>query len=131
MADYVPVLIGTGVEPQSFTTSGAVVGGTFAAVSGAGTVATAGAASTVVIGVFAFDAASGQRVSVWPIDGVVHEMATVSTNVVQGNGIQSAAGGLVDPATTSIAAAAAAGTLLGVATTSATAPAKVRFSGRH
>jgi hypothetical protein len=129
MADYVPVLTNN-LAPQSHTTSAAVVGGTFAVVSGTGTVATAGAASAVIVGVFAHDAASGARVSVWPIDGVVHEMVT-TTSVTQGGGIQSSATGLVDPATTSIAAASAAGTLVGVATTTATAPAKVRFMGRH
>lgn len=130
MADYVPVYTGE-VQPSSHTTSAAVTGGRLVAVSGVGTVAQAGAASTTVIGVAAFDAASGARVSVWPIDGVIHELEAASA-ITQGGGIQAAANGQVDPATTSIAAASAAGTLLGVATTTAAgSPLKVRFSGRH
>lgn len=130
MADYVPVYTGD-QKPSSHTTSAAVTGGRLVAVSGVGTVAHAGAASTTVVGVAAFDAASGARVSVWPIDGVVHELEAASA-ITQGGGIQAAANGQVDPATTSIAAASAAGTLIGTATTTATgSPLKVRFSGRH
>jgi hypothetical protein len=129
MADYTPVYTG-GVVPFSASTSGAVTGGTLVAVSGSGTVATAGALSALVVGVAAHDAASGARVSIWPIDNCIHEIVT-ATNVTQGNGIQAAASGQVDPATTSLATQAAAGTLIGVALTTATAPAKVRFMGRH
>jgi hypothetical protein len=129
MADYTPVYTG-GVKPFSATTSAAVTGGTLVAVSGSGTVATAGALSALVVGVAAHDAASGARVAIWPIDNCIHEIVTAN-NVTQGNGIQSAASGQVDPATTSLATQAAAGTLIGVALTTATAPAKVRFMGRH
>jgi hypothetical protein len=129
MADYTPVYTG-GVVPFSATTSAVVTGGTLVAVSGSGTVATAGALSALVVGVAAHDAASGARVSVWPIDNCIHEIVT-ATSVTQGNGIQAAASGQVDPATTSLATQAAAGTLIGVALTTATAPAKVRFMGRH
>jgi hypothetical protein len=129
MADYTPVW-SAGTLPWSSTTSGAVVGGTLAAVSGAGTVATAGAASTIVCGVFAHDAASGTRVTIWPLEGVIHEIVTAN-NVTQGGGVQAAASGQIDPVATSIAAGSAAGTLIGTATTTATAPAKVRFQGRR
>jgi hypothetical protein len=129
VADYTPVYSG-GQQPFSATTSGAVVGGTLAAVSGNGTVATAGAASTVVCGVFAHDAASGARVSVWPLDGVVHEIVSAN-NITAAGGIQAAASGQADPVATSIAAGSAAGTLIGTALTTVTAPAKVRFQGRH
>jgi hypothetical protein len=44
--------------------------------------------------------------------------------------VQAAATGQVDPATTSIAAASAAGTLIGIALTTATSTNKVRFIGR-
>jgi hypothetical protein len=129
VADYAPVYA-SGVLPWTSTTSGAVTGGTLAAESGAGTVATAGAASTIVVGVFAHDAPSGGKVTVWPLDGVIHEIATAN-NITQGGGIQAAAAGLADPVATSIAAGSAAGTLIGTATTTATAPAKVRFQGRR
>ena len=129
MADYTPVY-SAGQLPFSATTSGAVTGGTLAAVSGAGTVATAGAASLVVCGVFAHDAPSGGRVSIWPLDGLIHEIVTAN-NITAAGGIQAAASGLADPVGTGIAAGSAAGTLIGTALTSATAPAKVRFQGRH
>lgn len=129
MSDYAPVYSG-GAKPWTSTTSGAVTGGTIAAVSGAGTVATAGAASTIAVGVFAHDAPSGGRVTVWPLEGVTHEIVTAN-NITQGGGVQVAAAGVADPVTTSIAAGSAAGTLIGIATTTATAPAKVRFVGRQ
>lgn len=129
MADYSPVYDG-GAVPWTATTSGAVTGGTLAAVSGSGTVATAGAASTIVCGVFAHDAASGAKVTVWPLEGVIHEIVSAN-NITQGGGIQSAASGQVDPVATSIAAGSAAGTLIGTALTTVTAPAKVRFQGRR
>lgn len=129
MADYAPVYA-AGVLPWTSTTSAAVTGGTLAAISGSGTVATAGAASTIVCGVFAHDAASGAKVTVWPLEGVIHEIVTAN-NVTQGGGVQAAASGQIDPVTTSIAAGSAAGTLIGTATTTATAPAKVRFQGRR
>jgi hypothetical protein len=129
VADYTPVYT-AGQTPFTSTTSGAVTGGTLAAVSGAGTVATAGAASTIVCGVFAQDAASGAVVSVWPLDGLVHEIVCAN-GITQGGGVQSAASGQVDPVTTSIAAGSAAGTLIGTATTTATSTNKVRFQGRH
>lgn len=129
MADYSPVYTG-GVVPFTATTSAAVTGGTIAAVSGTGTVATAGAASLVAVGVFAHDAASGGRVTIWPLDGCIHEI-TSANNITAAGGIQVAASGLADPVGTGIAAGSAAGTLIGTALTTVTAPAKVRFQGRH
>jgi hypothetical protein len=129
VADYTPVYT-AGQTPFTSTTSASVTGGTLAAVSATGTVATAGAASTVVCGVFAQDAASGVPVSVWPLDGLIHEIVCAN-NITAGGGVQAAASGQVDPVTTSIAAGAAAGTLIGTATTTATSTNKVRFQGRH
>jgi hypothetical protein len=131
VADYTPAY-SAGQLPFSATTSASVTGGTLAAVSGSGTVATAGALSAVVCGVFAQDAASGARVGIWPIDGLIHEIVAAN-NITQGNGIQAAASGQADPATTSLATQAAAGTLIGTALTTVTAGggAKVRFQGRH
>lgn len=131
MADYSPVFSG-GALPFTSTTSGSVTGGTIAAWSGASTVAAAGAASTVACGVFAHDAASGAQVTIWPLDGVVHEIVAAN-NITAGGGIQTAASGQADPVATSIAAGSAAGTLIGTAITTVTAGggAKVRFQGRH
>jgi hypothetical protein len=130
MADYQPIVTG-GAKPWTATTSAAVTGGRVAANSGNGTVAHAGAASTIAVGVFAHDAASGAKVTVWPLDGVVHELEAASA-ITAGGGIQTAANGQVDPVTTSIAAGSAAGTLIGTAlTTAAGSPLKLRVQGRH
>ena len=128
MADYQPVYE-NGAQPFTATTSAAVTGGRVVAISGNGTVAHAGAASTVACGVAAHDAASGAQVTVWPLEGVVHEIEAASAITAAG-GVQTAANGQVDPATTSIGAASAAGTLIGRAlTTAAGSPLKVRFVG--
>ena len=128
MADYVPVYE-NGVQPFTATTSAAVTGGRVVAISATGTVAHAGAASTVAVGVAAHDAGSGAQVTVWPLEGVVHELEAASA-ITAGGGVQTAANGQVDPATTSIAAASAAGTLIGRAlTTFAGSPLKGRVMG--
>ena len=130
MAEYVPVYTGD-VKPFTATTSAAVTGGRVAAVSGNGTVAHAGAASTVACGVFAFDAASGARVTVWPLEGVIHELEA-SGAITAAAGVETAANGQVATVTTSIAAGSAAGTLIGTAmTTAAGSPLKLRVQGRR
>jgi hypothetical protein len=128
VADYTPVYA-AGQRPLSKTTSAAVTGGTVVMASGAGTVAMAGAAAANVVGVAAHDAASGARITVWPLAGVEHEIITPA-GITAGGGVSTAANGQVDPVTTSIAAGSAAGTLIGIATTTATAGNKVRFVGR-
>lgn len=128
MADYTPIFTG-GAVPFTSQANGAVTGGTLVSTSGVGTVATSGAAALIVVGVAAHDAASGAKVTVWPIDGVTHELPVLSAaTVTVGDGVVSAAVGTVT--TAAIATAAAAGTLLGVAETTATGPAIVRFLGR-
>jgi hypothetical protein len=126
MADYSPVYSG-GVTPFTATTSAAVTGGRVLAVSGDGTVAHAAAGSVVAIGVAAHDAASGARVSVWPLANAVHEINSPAI-VTQGTGVKTAAAGEV--ATEGVAVGAAAGTLIGIATTTSAAAGKVRFVGR-
>jgi hypothetical protein len=128
VADYSPVYSG-GAQPFTSTTSAAVTGGTIAIASGSGTVGVGTAAATTVVGVFAHDAASGAKVTVWPLENVVHEIVCAN-NITAAGGVQAAATGQVDPATTSIAAASAAGTLIGIALTTATSTNKVRFIGR-
>ena len=128
MADYTPVYTG-GVKPYSISTSAAVVGGTLVSASTAGNVATSGAASTAIVGVAAHDAASGARVTVWPIGNCIHEITVVAAGTVTvGDGVTSGASGTA--ATVVVATGAAAGTLIGTALTTATAPNKVRFIGR-
>lgn len=129
MADYAPVYTG-GAVPFTLTTSAAVTGGTVAISSGTGTAGVGTAAAATVIGVFAHDAASGAKVSIWPLNNVVHEIVCAN-GITAAGGVQAAATGQVDPATTSIAAAAALGTLIGIAVTTATSTNKVRFMGRN
>jgi hypothetical protein len=126
MGDYSPVYSG-GAVPFTQTTSATVTGGQVLVASAAGTVGPAGAGSLVAVGVAAHDAASGAKVSVWPLTNVVHELTTTGT-VTALDGVITAASGTVG--TAGVAAAAAGGTLLGIALTTATTGLKVRFVGR-
>jgi hypothetical protein len=128
MADYQPIVTG-GAKPWTATTSAAVTGGRVLVESGTGTVAHAGADAADVVGVAAFDAASGAKVTVWPLDGVVHELQA-SGALAAGAGVVTDAAGEVKTAV--IATAAAAGTLIGTAlTTAAGSPLKLRVQGRR
>ncbi|GGR60949.1 hypothetical protein J2S40_004507 [Nocardioides luteus] len=119
----------SGLLPLRYTTSAAVVGGRMVAVSGDGTVAHAPADSASVVGVAGSDAGAGQAVDVWPIEGCEHELEA-SAGISAGAGVVTDTGGLVKTAT--VATAAAAGTLVGVAvTTAAGAPLKLRVHGRR
>lgn len=128
MSDYTPVYEG-GVEPFTVSASAAITGGQVLEWTGASTVAPTGGISAKVAGVAAYDVASGGRISVWPLEAVLHEL-TSSGAITAGGGIESAAAGAVAAAATSIAASAAAGTLIGVAVTTA-ASNKVRLQGRR
>jgi hypothetical protein len=126
MADYTPIHSG-GAIPFTSTASAAITGGTLVAVSGNYQVATAGAASATVVGVAAHDAASGAKITVWPLRNVTHEITSTGT-LAAGDGVVSGASGVA--ATASVATAAAAGTLLGIAVNGASGGAVVRFLGR-
>lgn len=128
MSDYSPIYSG-GALPFTTTTSGAVTGGNVLVWSGSNTVAASGADSALVAGVAAHDAASGARVTVWPISNVIHELVA-SGAIAAGAGVVTDTNGQVKTAT--IATAAAAGTLMGVAaSTAAGSPLKLRVSGRN
>lgn len=130
MGDYTPLYSG-GTKPFTRTTSGAVVGGNVLVWSGADTVAASGAVSAVVAGVAAHDAASGAQVSIWPIDNCIHELVAAAA-ITAGAGVTSDAAGAGQVATATIATAAAAGTLIGVAvSTAAGSPLKLRVHGRR
>jgi len=121
MADYTPFFTG-GVKPYTATTSAAVTGGQLLVASATGTVGPSGLGG-VAVGVAAHDAASGAKVSVWPIRNCVHETAT-PTGAAFNVTLQAAATGQVDPL--------GAGTfekLIGVTLTTAGAAAKVRWIG--
>lgn len=126
MADYTPVFSG-GATPFTATTSAAVTGGRVLMVSATNTVAHATeAGGATVIGVAAHDAASGAKVSVWPLANVIHELSAPA-GITAGAGVIAEDAGEVQTAT--IATAAAAGTLLGIALTTA-ASNKLRVLGR-
>ncbi len=126
MADYTP-LNAAGVNPVTYTTSGAVVGGRLVEITGVGTVAETGAASGIVAGVSAHDAPSGGTLSVWPLSGVLHRL-TAPAGTTAGFSLSSAAAGGV--ATGALAVLAAAGTLIGTAVTSGGAAATVTVLGK-
>lgn len=126
MADYTPIFTG-GAFPYTMQAAATITGGQAVQTTGSGTVSPTAGVSATVIGFAAHDAASGAKVTVWPVDGVTHEVTSTGTIAV-GDGITSAAAGVVT--TAAIATAAAAGTLLGIATTAATGGALVRFQGR-
>lgn len=124
MSDYNPVYTG-GAQPFTMTASAAITGGQVLANSGVGTVAPAGATSGGFVGVAAQDAASGARVTVWPLSGVVHE-TTASGAITAGNALATGASGTVAAGT--LGTLAAAGQLLGTALTTAADTAKVRWT---
>jgi hypothetical protein len=126
MADYTPIHSG-GAIPFTSTTSGVVTGGQLVAASGNFTCAAAGAASTAVIGVAAHDAASGAKLTVWPLHNVTHEITSTGT-IAAGDAIVAGAAGVA--ATAAVATASAAGTDLGRALAAATGGAVVRFIGK-
>ena len=123
MAEYTPVFA-NGTAPMTYQASAAVTGGRLVEISGNGTVAPAGAASTKVAGVASTDAATGAKVQVWPLAGVVHRvLGTGAINA--GDNLAAGAAGVV--------AAIGAGTfsqLVGVADRAAADATVVRFIGR-
>jgi len=131
MADYEPVYA-NGQLPFTATTSAAVTGGRVLATSGNGTVAHAGADSALCVGVAAHDAASGALVTVWPLEGVVHELEAAAAITAQA-AIDSAVNGQVQTAVAGAAATAGSlQTVIGVAlTTAAGSPLKLRVLGRR
>ncbi len=114
MADYSPKYK-PGVSITQ-TASAAITGGRLVAVSATGTVATAAADSNKVVGVASKDvAASGEKFGVFTTRGGGVHGLVASGGITAGDGVVSDTGGKVKTAPTSLATAAAAGTLLGIA----------------
>ena len=109
MAEYLPVYNPGQAVP--LTASATITGGQLVEVSGVNTVAPAAADSKKWVGVAAFDAASGERVTVFRL-GVQRPIA--SGAVAAGDLVAAAAGGKV-----ATAATPAVGALVGVALTTA------------
>lgn len=120
MSDYLPRFD----EGVTFTqtASAAITGGRLVAVSATGTVATAGAASALVVGVAATDVSgSGVKFTVYGTrGGGVHKLVA-SGAITAGDGVVSDTGGKVKTAPTSLATQAALGTLIGIALTTTAA----------
>jgi hypothetical protein len=127
MSDYSPPYADT-ITPFTMTASATITGGTLLESTTTGAVGPAGAASIKVVGVAAHDAVTGQRVSVWPLDSIVHEITTTAGGTVGDILVAAAAGQIATNNTAGVAAAA--GTLVGIALTTAGAAAKQRFIGR-
>lgn len=125
MAEYLPVK--TPGEALPLTASATITGGQLVAVSGVSTVAPAGANAANWVGVAAFDAASGDLVTV--LNGGVQELVTTGT-VTAGDLVVAAAAGTVSTlaAVTTPTAADVTNTraILGVALTTATTGLKVQ-----
>ncbi|MFY1595482.1 capsid cement protein [Micromonospora sp. WMMD737] len=88
------------VDQVTATASAAVTGGRLLAVSGNGTVQTAGAGSAAVVGVAAHDAASGSRVSYFP-RGKIH-VSPASGAITAAARVDSGAGGTVASGTAGV-----------------------------
>jgi len=123
MADYTPRFPAT-FAPVTQQASATVVGGRLVENTGNGTVGPAGAASVKVAGVAAHDAASGQKVVVWPLPGIVHRV-TGAGAISAGDNLAAGAAGVVAPI-----AAGTFGQLVGVALAPAADGATVHFIGR-
>ncbi|MEU4779256.1 hypothetical protein [Micromonospora sp. NPDC023633] len=123
MTDYTPVYTG-GVKPFTSTASAAITGGQVVEATTTGAIGPAGAASTKVVGVAAHDAASGARVTVWPIANCIHE-TTSPAGAAVGVALIAAAAGTVNPVAAETGLA-----LLGVTLTTGGAGTKVRWIGR-
>lgn len=123
MPEYSPRFAGT-TAPITQQASATVTGGRLVENTGNNTVGPAGAASTKVIGVAAHDAASGQKVDVWPLPGLVHRV-TGAGAISAGDNLAAGAAGVVAPI-----AAGTFGQLVGVAMAAAADGATVHFMGR-
>lgn len=91
MAEYLPIFL----PGMAFTSqaSATITGGQALFVSGSGTVAPATTAANIIIGVAAFDAASGDKVTVFG-RGTIHKL-TASGTVTAADAVEAAAAGAV------------------------------------
>lgn len=121
MSSYTPVY--SPGDAISLTASATITGGQLVEVTGSGTVGPAGANSTKVVGIAAFDAVSGQRVSVHT--GKIVQEAVASGAITAGDLVAAAAAGQV-----ATNATPAAGVQIGIALTTAANAAKVQYVTR-
>lgn len=93
MSDYVPVAEG---GPYSYTTTAAVTGGQIVESTGDGTCAPAGETSQKVLGVAAFDAASGAKVTVFAIDKYHETTVSAVGTITAGDPVKAGAAGTLE-----------------------------------
>lgn len=124
MADYVPIY---DEGPYTLAASGTITAGQMVAISGSGTVAAAGANVANWVGVAAFDAVSGDKVTIY--DDGVQNLTTTGT-VTAGDLVVCAAAGTVSTlaavTTPTPADVTNSRAVVGVAWTTATTGLKVR-----
>jgi hypothetical protein len=140
MGDYMPVTV-NGAAPYSLTASTAITGGFLVEMSAFDDNVVMSGGANHPVGVAAHDAVAAQRVTIWPLSGVLHETMVQNTNVI-------AAGNPVVPAASSgritsgvlttqaqaglligICVRGATGTTTGVTTGVVTTPSKARWIG--
>jgi len=127
MGDYSPPQ-SSDITPFTSQASGTIVGGTLVTASGDGTCA-ASTTGDHPIGVAAQDAVSGQKIAVWPLSGVIHEISPQGVVALAANNpVIAGTTGLIN--TGALGASAAAGTLIGICTKAGTGgTSKARFIG--
>jgi Uncharacterized conserved protein (DUF2190) len=91
MSDYVPVAEG----PYSYTASAAITGGQLVELTGNAAVQPSSVTSQVTVGVAAFDAASGAKVTVFSIDKYHETTVASGQSLSAGNPVKAGAGGTV------------------------------------
>jgi len=129
MPDYSPVNASDSL-PFTMTAGAAVTGGTFVSISADKTVVPSTTGDHPV-GVAAHDAPNGGRVTVWPVVGIIHEIAPQGAVAIAA-GVPVIAGTTGLANTGALATVAAAGTLMGICTRGGTgggSPPKAQFLG--
>jgi hypothetical protein len=140
MPDYVPVSV-NGSNPYTLTASTAITGGFLVEMTAIDDNVTLSGGANHPVGVAAHDAVAAQRVTIFPLSGVVHETPVQNTvALVAGNPVipAASAGRITSGILTTVAQAGlligictrgATGTTTGVTTGVVTTPAKARWIG--
>jgi hypothetical protein len=89
MSDYTPIFGDN--DQMTFTAGSAIAGGQLVSISADNTVIPSPAASLAVVGVAAFDAATGARVSVYARDTVHETVVGTAGDVVAGDPVEAGA----------------------------------------
>lgn len=123
MSDYVPVAEG---GPYSYTASATITGGQLLELTGDNAVGPAAVTSAKVVGVAAFDAASGAKVTTYSIDKLHETLVASGQSLTAGNPVKAGASGTVQEY---IVGTDAINSFLGVCVQGATAGNLARWRG--